>query len=105
MARHLAPRRALIHLSGYRRRQSLIAPIIERGWRCIRRRGSTSLRGPTALDKEAQERLTRQEEEDLQTSLALSHEEARFSGLLFASTEASASVASLGRCLRPCLWQ
>ncbi|KAL6006445.1 hypothetical protein ACLOJK_037399 [Asimina triloba] len=52
--------------------------------------------GPTALNKEAQERLARQEEEDLQASLALSREEVCRSSLFVTSPEASVDPASLG---------
>ncbi|KAL5978002.1 hypothetical protein ACLOJK_037025 [Asimina triloba] len=52
--------------------------------------------GSTALNKEAQERLVRQEEEDLQAGLALSREEARRSSLLVASPETSVDPTSLG---------
>ncbi|KAL5997035.1 hypothetical protein ACLOJK_007961 [Asimina triloba] len=51
---------------------------------------------PTTLNKEAQEHLARQEEEDLQASLALSREEARCSGLFIASPKASMDLVSLG---------
>ncbi|KAL6003142.1 hypothetical protein ACLOJK_023365 [Asimina triloba] len=50
--------------------------------------------GPTTVNKEAQERLVRQEEEDLQAGLALSHEKARRSGLFIASPEASVDPTS-----------
>ncbi|KAL6002038.1 hypothetical protein ACLOJK_037485 [Asimina triloba] len=54
--------------------------------------------GPTTLEKE-QEHLVRQEEEDLQAGLALSHEEARRSGLLVASPEALMDPTPLGPAL------
>ncbi|KAL6010889.1 hypothetical protein ACLOJK_001331 [Asimina triloba] len=57
MARHQAPCRALIHLPGNCRHQSLAAPIIERSRRNVRRRGSTSLRGLTTLDKEERQKI------------------------------------------------
>ncbi|KAL5985463.1 hypothetical protein ACLOJK_027447 [Asimina triloba] len=81
VTKHRAPRRALIRLPGGHRHQSFIALVIERG--------------PTTLNKEAQECLARQDEENLQAGLALSHEEACYSGHFIASPEASVDHVSL----------
>ncbi|KAL5980342.1 hypothetical protein ACLOJK_028250 [Asimina triloba] len=52
--------------------------------------------GSTALNKEAKEHLAKQDEENLQAGLALSHEEARRSGLFVTLLEASMDPIYLG---------
>ncbi|KAL6002293.1 hypothetical protein ACLOJK_034223 [Asimina triloba] len=93
-AKHQVPCRALVRLPGGCRLRSFIAQITERSRRSVRKRRNALLRGPTTLSKEAQESLARQDEENLQASLALFYEAHR-SGLLVASPEASMDSVSL----------
>ncbi|KAL6001201.1 hypothetical protein ACLOJK_006933 [Asimina triloba] len=87
------------------RRSAGAVKIFDRGVACVSPTSSRSSnasrgvpeekKGPTALDEE-EERLARQEKVDLQVGPALSHEEARSSGLIVISPKTSMGPAPLG---------